>query len=647
MSIAKLFRPIVKFITFTDIPIWKKLLMFSSGGIAWFIIISLVGFGAVTYVNNSSKALTDQVIPQIQAGQKAIIKIRGANVSVHNIVIHDNFDTVNENIKRAKGIIDNVSSDLESLLKGGKIRDYSDLNGELIEEFEVIPLEKGTVGERIIKELFVKSKQLRESLDAMAILKLQGIERGHLGQEEQNAFMNMLREYDALTVEAVTVLGKFTSKISELQQYHTKRIKTVLSRAMVIFIFIGILAVSLVVLFSHFLKTSITRPLKAITDQIKGLSEGEVDLTKQIAVGSKDEIAELSTNFNLLMHTIHDMNTFKKVIEEDDTLEDVYVRLARVFNEKLGLDEVLLYEVSKRKRTMQLIETPYSMDNVCCNKEILINSTLCRARKTGHVISSILYPEICTQYLLGPEKYHVCIPMIVGGSIGGVVQFQFDKTRDVDGRNAEPILQRSCIERQILKAEQYTKESSAVIEAKRLTSALKESSVRDQMTGLYNRRFLEEYVDTLIAGVTRKGSRLGLLMCDLDFFKEVNDKHGHDVGDTVLKETARIISRSARSADMVIRFGGEEFLVIVNDAQEGDAGEVAERIRKKVQEAKIKTSGGIIQKTISIGYSQFPIDTQNFWEAIKYADIALYKAKDSGRNKVLPFEREMWTAEAY
>ncbi|MCK4911209.1 MAG: diguanylate cyclase, partial [Thermodesulfovibrionales bacterium] len=86
---------------------------------------------------------------------------------------------------------------------------------------------------------------------------------------------------------------------------------------------------------------------------------------------------------------------------------------------------------------------------------------------------------------------------------------------------------------------------------------------------------------------------------------------------------------------------------IVNDAKEGEAEAVAERIRKKIQGLKVKTTGGIIQKTISVGYSEFPKDTQNFWEAIKYADIALYKAKESGRNRCVRFEKSMWNKEAY
>jgi len=647
MKIPEVYRRICKFFTFTDIPIWQKILIFAASGIIWFIVIAMIGLLAMNYVSHASTELTQNIVPQIQTGQKVIIMIRGANVSVSNIVIRDDTQIVNENAKRARLLVERATAALTSLLEGGTIKDYSDLNGELLEEFKVHAIEGDTRSEKYVHEALAVSRQLREILDSIALLKLAGLENGVLSLEDRTTIMSKFDAYNSTAVRLVTTLGRFTSHISTLQKTYTEKIKQVLYESMVLVIIIGLIAIMLLTIFSVLLKTSMTRPLQAITEQIKGLSEGEVDLSKQITVGSKDEIAELSSSFNRLMHTIHDMNMFKKVIEEDDSLEDVYHRLLKVFFESLGLDDVAIYEVSDRNKTMELINSPYSKEYVCCNKEILIDSNLCRARKTGHTVSSLLYPEICKQFLLAPEKYHVCIPIIVGGSIGGVVQIQFDKTQDKERQNEVPILDPSCIARQVIKAEQYIKESSAVIEAKKLTGALKESSVRDQMTGLYNRRFLEEYVETLIAGVLRNGTQIGLLMCDLDYFKEVNDKHGHDVGDAVLKASTNVISKSARSSDLVIRFGGEEFLVIVHDAKEGDAQEVAERIRKKTEETKVKTSAGIIQKTISIGYSEFPKNTQNFWEAIKYADIALYRAKEEGRNRVMKFKKEMWTKEAY
>jgi len=199
----------------------------------------------------------------------------------------------------------------------------------------------------------------------------------------------------------------------------------------------------------------------------------------------------------------------------------------------------------------------------------------------------------------------------------------------------------------VLRAQQYIKEALPVLEAKRLMDTLKESSLRDPMTGLYNRRFLEEYSETLVAMTHRRGTNIGLLMCDLDFFKEVNDTYGHNVGDVVLREVANIIRESVRSSDMVVRFGGEEFLAILQDIKDGEAINVGEKIRKKVEETKIKMPRGFIHKTISVGIAEFPKDAANFWQSIKYADIALYKAKDSGRNQVVRFTKDMWTADTY
>jgi diguanylate cyclase (GGDEF)-like protein len=205
----------------------------------------------------------------------------------------------------------------------------------------------------------------------------------------------------------------------------------------------------------------------------------------------------------------------------------------------------------------------------------------------------------------------------------------------------------SDIMRRIGRAERYIKEALPVLEAKRLMSTLKESSLKDPMTGLYNRRFLEEYVDTLVATVNRRSTILGLMMCDLDFFKQVNDTYGHNVGDTVLKETSAIIRNSVRASDIVVRYGGEEFLVLLKDLKGDEVARIAEKIRDKVAQTKVKISGGFVQKTISIGIAEFPKDTSNFWQGVKYSDVALYKAKQTGRNRVVRFDPSMWTEETY
>jgi diguanylate cyclase (GGDEF)-like protein len=163
------------------------------------------------------------------------------------------------------------------------------------------------------------------------------------------------------------------------------------------------------------------------------------------------------------------------------------------------------------------------------------------------------------------------------------------------------------------------------------------------MTGLNNRRYLEEYIETLLANVRRQQINLAIMMLDLDYFKMVNDTYGHDAGDTVLKALASVLKQSVRSSDMVIRYGGEEFLIVLQDTSGSDADQVAENIRATVEKIRVNIGGNVLQKTISIGLADYPKDSATFWQAIKFADVALYRAKQTGRNRVVRFTPEMWS----
>lgn len=191
-------------------------------------------------------------------------------------------------------------------------------------------------------------------------------------------------------------------------------------------------------------------------------------------------------------------------------------------------------------------------------------------------------------------------------------------------------------------AQLYLNQAAPVIEARQLMQSLKNTAMRDPMTGLYNRRFLEDYVDNLTAGILRNKTELGILMCDVDFFKQVNDNYGHDVGDQVIKGLSDIIVKTIRTSDLAIRFGGEEFLVLLPDTDAEGCMMLAERIRLVMKESAFQTPQGALKKTLSIGISMFPRDGKGFWECVKYSDIALYYAKEHGRNQSIMFNHEMW-----
>lgn len=396
----------------------------------------------------------------------------------------------------------------------------------------------------------------------------------------------------------------------------------------------------LTISFAVVIGTGITRPLKKVIEGLQDIAggKGRAALTKRIAITSIDEIGLLSTEFNSLMESINNLAVFKTVIEEDDTLEEVYQRIGDVFTRQLGIARCLIFQVIPSKNKLELTyPSRFDQDEMMCSQAILDDHDLCKAKRTGHLITSAVFPAICRQFSTQPGLIHYCLPIVVGGATVAVVQFVFDQP------DSQPDLK--AMEAKIFKAEQYINESLAVIETKRLMSSLKDAALIDPLTGLYNRRYLQEYTEKIVAGVLRRGKSIGLIMCDLDYFKQVNDTHGHSVGDLVLKETAKTILKSIRESDIVIRFGGEEFLAVLLDINDGESMDVAEKIRLNIQQLKIKIPDGVLQKTISLGASEFPQDTETLWSCIKFADVALYRAKEEGRNRCVRFAKEMWTEE--
>ncbi len=387
----------------------------------------------------------------------------------------------------------------------------------------------------------------------------------------------------------------------------------------------------------------ITRRLTKVIAGLKQVASGQgnVDLTKRIAITSIDEIGVLSSEFNDLMESIGTLTRFKKIIEEDDTLEDVYSRLWHVFANDLGLENARIYEVDVLANRMT-IAYPVN-DSYCdqvCAIEIFDNSNLCKAKRTAHDISSFDCSQICKQFLATDHLEHICVPMTIGNGTLGVVQFVFEAGADASSQSA--------IKEKIFKATQFINEALPVVESRRLTNSLRDSALTDALTGLHNRRFLQECADNLCKGAKRRGKAIALMMCDLDFFKQVNDLYGHDAGDLILKQTSVALRQSVRESDLVIRFGGEEFLIVLVDVEPETAIVVAEKVRLSIEALKFNLSdSSVVQKTISIGVSEYPTDTDTYWRALKFADVALYHAKESGRNRVCRFSKEMWKDNQY
>lgn len=183
-------------------------------------------------------------------------------------------------------------------------------------------------------------------------------------------------------------------------------------------------------------------------------------------------------------------------------------------------------------------------------------------------------------------------------------------------------------------------ELSLLMRMKYLYSESEYLSVTDGLTGLYNRRHFESNVEREFLRVKRYHAELSLAMLDIDHFKNVNDTYGHQFGDYVLKEISGMVIESFRKTDMIYRYGGEEIAVILTETPLENSLIPLERLREKISQHEFTYNGQSINMTISIGVSEFCEETKHERDLIKFADNALYEAKQGGRNKLVAFSHE-------
>jgi diguanylate cyclase (GGDEF)-like protein/PAS domain S-box-containing protein len=253
----------------------------------------------------------------------------------------------------------------------------------------------------------------------------------------------------------------------------------------------------------------------------------------------------------------------------------------------------------------------------------------CWALRTGHphlvVAGDTTAPCV---HASGVKNTYLCIPILAQGEALGILHFQ--ATDDA------PVMADAELSFKTTFAGQVGLSVANI----RLREALRAQSIKDPLTGLYNRRYLTEMLDREIRRAVRAEQPLGILMLDLDHFKKFNDTYGHDAGDTVLREAASFLTKSIRIEDIVCRFGGEEFVIILPTADLNASHARAERIRSKLRELTVLHQGqslGMI--TVSVGVAALPEHGTSPKELLDVADAALYRAKREGRDRVVVADR--------
>jgi diguanylate cyclase (GGDEF)-like protein len=231
----------------------------------------------------------------------------------------------------------------------------------------------------------------------------------------------------------------------------------------------------------------------------------------------------------------------------------------------------------------------------------------------------------CSHFIGSTPGCYLCVPLVAHGDTIGVLYIGCpnEAAREIVENRTEGI-------RQLV---QLTAMALASLDMRK---KLEHQSIRDGLTGLFNRHFLEIALERELARATRRKGSLAVLMIDVDHFKKLNDQFGHSAGDAVLKEVAHTFSNCVRTEDLVCRYGGEEFTIILPDITPDAALNRAEVIRKAVANLRTELDNDLYSSvTISIGAALFPQDGQTSELLLRHSDAALYRAKREGRNKVV------------
>lgn len=368
---------------------------------------------------------------------------------------------------------------------------------------------------------------------------------------------------------------------------------------------------------------SVAQMLNSLLEKLQKVFD-EIDKKVYIFVQNKNK--EIShdplVNINDTIDKLSEIYKFKQTIEHDESLEDIYERLAYVFKTKLEIKDFTIIEADTLSGIKKVV---YSVNGCHCD----ITDGQCRADRINSIVDSTIFDNTCNKFHK-PNLQYLCIPYSISNELKLVISVVTqDKEESFRVRNLVGLI------------EDYIATAQPAIVGKKLMQILNKMARVDQLTGMFNRKYLDEFAETTIPQALRSKTPYGILMIDIDFFKMINDTYGHDIGDEAIRVVSRVIKESIRTSDVPIRFGGEEFIVLLHNCDKEHVKDVAEKIRTNFAKQVISAGSETFSKTLSVGAVMFPDDSESIWKCIKYADISLYYAKEHGRNQVVCFDQSL------
>ena len=366
------------------------------------------------------------------------------------------------------------------------------------------------------------------------------------------------------------------------------------------------------------------RPLQRLDRAVAGLEREDFDVP--IPSGSDDELGRLGSSFERMRRTLRATlsgaearATVAGELAAPQPLQSALENVCGVLQRTTGARAAVIAVAASDMADAYVIATGLDapLDAV---------SLLDGAGPLAAAVDADTAVPVMATALPGTPEAHAhlrdlcCSRLAVGSHVLGVLAIA-DKE---DGFNpADAALVVAAAEQVALALERY-----------HILAVAQRQASTDELTGLYNYRFLVDYLDQQIALAERLATPLAVLMLDLDRFKLLNDTHGHHAGDEALRAFATTLHNTIRRADLAARYGGEEFVVVMSNTNREEARLVAEKIRRAVAELELRFGGELVTFTVSIGGVAYPDDTGDARQLLELADDALYQAKRTGRDRV-------------
>jgi diguanylate cyclase (GGDEF)-like protein len=381
-----------------------------------------------------------------------------------------------------------------------------------------------------------------------------------------------------------------------------------------------LIAASVLLVIYYFLRRDIARQRRMESD----LAEKTSALEK-----ANDRLTRLLLETERRAHDTQQLSQLGELLLSCQTAEEAYDIVAKVMLQLFPSQSGALCVINSSRNLVEAVAVWGSS----LTTERAFTPEDCWALRRGrvHTMGDDSSAPRCAHMQSPVSSYTVCIPMVAQGETVGVLHLEDAKL--LPGEDAPPA---SPLPERVRLATTISEQVSLSLANLRLREALRNQSIRDPLTGLFNRRYLDDSLQREMRRATRKNRPLSILMLDLDHFKRFNDTFGHEAGDTLLRHLGSFLQSYIRADDLAFRYGGEEFVIILPEATLDAARQRAEQLVKDFKRLDVQYRGTTLGPlTVSVGLAAFPDHGATFDAVLRAADQALYRAKAEGRDRVV------------